>query len=147
MHEQRALIRVRPGIEQHSNVINMVVVNGMRERVRPTRLRPVVEQQLEAGGVLGLNRVVEGVAEMRLTIGIRAVLEQQCGQLGILANPGRTVQHRHRPELVAEESVGVCALAQQLARQSHVAEARVADVMQGRPPAWASYFTASGRKA
>jgi hypothetical protein len=51
VHQQRALFSVHPGIEQHSNMINMVIINGMRERIRPARLRPVVEKQLEAGGV------------------------------------------------------------------------------------------------
>ena len=43
VHEQRTLFSVRASVEQHSNMINMVIVNGMRQRVRPARLRSVGE--------------------------------------------------------------------------------------------------------
>jgi hypothetical protein len=43
-----------------------LVVEGVRERVRPARARPVLEQQLEAGWILALGRVVERFAVVRV---------------------------------------------------------------------------------
>jgi hypothetical protein len=81
MDEQRALGGVGAGREQEPDVLRTLMVERVRERPRPARLRAVLEQQAQARRVLGLDRVIQRVAELGLAVRVGAVLEQRAGEL------------------------------------------------------------------
>ena len=113
VRDERALVGVRARLQQQPHVIEPIVVEGVRQRVRPARLGAVLEQQPEAGRVLGLGRVVERLAVVRTRPGV----EQDARQLRIMCDPGRAVERRHPAILVAESHVRIRAALEQLARE------------------------------
>ena len=136
--EERALVRVGARLEQEPYVLEVRVVERVRERVRAARLGAVPEQEAQALGALGLDRVVERVAEARLRVRIGPGLEEHARQLRVVEDAGRAVERGHRSVLVGEKRVRVRAEAQELPREVDGREARMADVVERCPGARAA---------
>ena len=132
--DQEAFVRVRAGLEQEPDVLLALVVERMRERVRPSRRRPVLEQEPQALGALGLSRVVDGLVVVR----IGAVLEQQPRRLRVVDDAGGAVQRGHRAVLVRVRRVRVRAALEQLADETAGREHGLAGVVERRPAARAA---------
>ena len=96
------LVRVGAVVEQEPDVLEALVVERVRERVRPARLRAVLEQDREALGALRLGRVVERLA----VVGVRARLEQRACQLRVVADARGAVERRHPPYSLTKNAFG-----------------------------------------
>src|SRR5205085_4760190 len=68
VHEERALVRVGTGGEQEPDVLRVVVIECVRERVRALRLGAAVEERLQTVRRRMLDRVVERIAELRRAV-------------------------------------------------------------------------------
>jgi hypothetical protein len=128
------LVRVGARFEEEPDVLEPLVVERVCERVGPVRPRPVREELFEARRARRLRRVVEGLAVVR----VGARLEQHAGELGVVRDAGRAVERGHRPVLVDEARVRVRAALEQLPGEGRRRKARVADVEERRPAAWAT---------
>ena len=62
VRDVRVLVRVGSRLEQQSDVVEPLVVEGMGQGVRIARARAVLEEQLETGGAGRLRRVVQRLA-------------------------------------------------------------------------------------
>ena len=124
-----ALVRVAAVLEQQADVLDPVVVDRGRNRVRAVDLRAVLEQDPGALGALRLGRVVERLAVIR----VRAGFEQRPRQLRVVPLACGTVERGHLPVLVDEEPVRIGAALEQGASERRRLEARVAGVDERRP--------------
>jgi hypothetical protein len=125
------LVGVGAGLEQHPDRLDPVVVEGMREGVRATRRRPMLEQESQAPRILGLDRVVQRLTVVRVGPG----LEEHAGQLGIVEDSGSAVKRGHLAVLVEERRIRIGAAAKQLTGEAGVGEDRMGDVQERRPAA------------
>jgi hypothetical protein len=124
VRDERAGIRIGAELEQQPDVLEPVLVECVRQRVRAARRGAVLEQEPQALRALRLGGVVERLAVVR----VRARLEQQPRELGMVHHPGRAVERRHLTVLVDEERVRIGAALEQLAPEAGGREARVTDV-------------------
>ena len=138
MRERRHLARIRPRLEQPAHRLDAVVVERVRERVRPVRLGTVVEQDAQARRIARLARVIERVAAGRLPVRIGAGLEQELGQRRTAHDTGRAEERGDRPVLVRRERIGIGAGREQLPRELERRVERVRDVVERRPGARAA---------
>ena len=123
VQERVAQLRVRRAqvalLEQHAQLRR--VLDRVAERVGVAHRGTAREQQLQAGAVLGLDGVVDGLAIVR----VRSAVEQQPRRLEVVGDAGGAVQHRHRAVLVVVHLVHVgAAIEQQLDHAAHAGRAR-----------------------
>jgi hypothetical protein len=111
VRHEGALARVRPALEQERHVLGALLVECRGQRVRPHRRRPRLQEQAQAGRVVGVGGVVDGLP----VVGVGPRREEHGGQLGVVDDAGRAVERRHVPEAVAEGDVRVGAAGEQLA--------------------------------
>ena len=124
-----ALVGIATRVEQEPDVLDLLVVERVRQRVRSIDGRSVREQELEASGA----PVLDGVVERLPVVGVRTRLEQNPRQLRVVHDARCAVQRRHLAVLIGEGRVRIGASREELPRERGRGEARVADVEDRRP--------------